>query len=162
MLDNQPFQRSKLLTKLERATPKPPNDYEDQVSAKRTRSPLRGLKNDECVEDRGSEASKTRVLERSRPPNIVKYNVSWSCGLLDWSLSSEARQQALQDPPRRSCGAPEHLKELSNTLHGADLKLSKTSECLQQASKHPRGTPRAVTEHCNQRTQRTPMIADHH
>ena len=95
-----------------------------RVSVKMTRSPLGSLKNDVPLEDRGSEASKTRVLDRSKPPNSVKYNISWSCGFRDWSLSSEARQQAFQDPPRRSCGASEHLKELSNTLHGADLKLS--------------------------------------
>ena len=77
----------------------------------------------------------------------IKYNGLWPHGLLDWSLGLEARQQALPKPPKRSCGAPEHLKELSNTLHGADLKLSKTSECLQQASKHPTGALRNVTEH---------------
>ena len=43
--------------------------------------------------------------------------------------------------PRRPCRAPEHLKALSNSLHGADLKLSKISECFKQASKDPHGSP---------------------
>ena len=59
----------------------------------------------------------------------------------DWSLSSSARQRALQEAPRRSCGAAKHSTELSNSLHGADLKLAKTSECFQQAFKDPHGNP---------------------
>ena len=59
-------------------------------------------------------------------------------------------------------GTLEHLKDLSNSLHGADLKLSLTSECFQQASKDPTRAPRDVNEHRNLRTQRTLMIADHH
>ena len=86
--------------------------------------------------------------------------------LLEVLGRGEARQVMIWDTSRSfqtSCMGPNSSSQRpQNTLHGADLKLSKTSECPQQASKHPTGAPRDVTEHCNQRTQRTPMIADHH
>ena len=65
------------------------------------------------------------------------------------------------------CGALEHLKELSNSLHGADLKLPETSECSQQSSRDPRGSPETRQRMCrscedrarNQRASRIPTIA---
>ena len=83
-------------------------------------------------------------LGNSRLPggfqSVGRYSISCSWGLLDHSLNLQTLQQALRVPPGRSCGAPEHLRELSTSLHGASLKLPDTPtsyEASKQASKQP-------------------------
>ena len=65
---------------------------------------------------------------------------SWS--LLDHSLNLQTLQEALRNPPRRSCGAPEHLKELSSRLQGPNLELPNTSKSSPAASKDRVSSPR--------------------
>ncbi len=61
-----------------------------------------------------------------RLENADRHSVSCFCGLLDHSLILQTPQQALREPRRRLCGAPEHLQELPSSLHGANFKLPDT------------------------------------
>ena len=66
--------------------------------------------------------------------NADRYSISCSWNLLDHSLNHQTPQEALRNPPRRSCGAPEHLKELSSRLEGPNFELPNTSRSSQAAS----------------------------
>ena len=46
-----------------------------------------------------------------------------------------ASSENVQDPPRGACGAPEHVKKPSDSLHGAYVKLPETPKCQLQAFK---------------------------
>ena len=78
-------------------------------------------------------------LGKSQPPgrlkNTDRYIISCSWSLLDHSLNLQTLQEALRNPPRRSCGAPEHLKELSSRLQGPNFELPNTSRSSPAASK---------------------------
>jgi len=41
-------------------------------------------------------------------------------------LETQTHQQAHREPRRRSCGAPEHLQELSSSLHGTNFNVPDT------------------------------------
>ena len=79
------------------------------------------------------------VLGKLSPPvrlkNVGRYSISCSWSLLDHSLNHQTPQEALRNPPRRSCGAPEHLKELSSRLQGPNFELPKISRSSPAASK---------------------------
>ena len=70
-----------------------------------------------------------------RLKNVGMYSMSCSWSVLDHSLNHQTPQEALQNPPRRSCGAPEHLKELSSRLQGPNSELPNTSRSSPAASK---------------------------
>ena len=55
--------------------------------------------------------------------------------LLDHSLNHQTPQEALRNPPRRSCGAPEHLEELSSRFEEPNFELPNTSKSSPAVSK---------------------------
>ena len=65
--------------------------------------------------------------------NADRYSIPCSWSHLDHSLNLQTPHQALRGPPRRSCGAPEHRKELSNKLSGPNVELANTSRTSQAA-----------------------------
>ena len=71
-----------------------------------------------------------------RLKNVGRYSISCSWSLLDHSLNLQTPQEALRNPPRRSCGALEHLKELSSRLQGPNFKLPSTSRSSPAASRN--------------------------
>ena len=95
--------------------PQTPNDQVGRRIGDRTRDPLGGLKSDECIEDGASDPSRTGVLEGSWPPNTDRADGS---GLRE-----------LPEPPRQACGAPEHFKQPSSSLHGPHFEPPKTPKC---------------------------------
>ena len=50
-------------------------------------------------------------------------------------MNLQTPQEALRNPPRRSCGALEHLKELSSRLQGPNFELPSTSRSSPAASR---------------------------
>ena len=70
-----------------------------------------------------------------RLKNVGRYSISCSWSLLDHSLNLQTPQEALRNPPRRSCGALEHLKELSSRLQGPNFELPSTSRSSPAASR---------------------------
>ena len=69
-----------------------------------------------------------------RLKNADRYSISCSWRLLDHSLNLQTPHQALRKPPRRSCGAPEHLQELSSSLQGPSFELPNISRSSQAVS----------------------------
>ena len=67
--------------------------------------------------------------------NVYRYSVSCSWSLLDHSLNHQTPQEALRNPPRRSCGAPEHLEELSSRFEEPNFELPNTSKSSPAVSK---------------------------
>ena len=67
--------------------------------------------------------------------NAYRYSISRSWSLLDHSLNHQTPQEALRNPPRRSCGAPEHVKELSSRLQGPNFELPNNPRSSPAASK---------------------------
>ena len=79
-------------------------------------------------------------LGKSQPPtrrfkNVGRYSISCSWSLLDHSLNLQTPHQALREPPKRSCGASEHLKELSSRLQGPNFEAPNTSKNSPATSK---------------------------
>ena len=78
-------------------------------------------------------------MGKSQPPgklkNAGRYSISCSWSLLEHSLNHRTPQEALRTPPRRSCGAPEHVKELSSRLQGPNFELPNTPRSSPTASK---------------------------
>ena len=79
------------------------------------------------------------TLGKSSPPgrlqNTDRYNISCSWSLLDHSLNLQTPHEALREPPRQSCGAPAHLKELSSRLQRPNFESPNTSRSSPAASK---------------------------
>ena len=77
-------------------------------------------------------------MGKSRLPgrlkNADRHSISCSWSLPDHSLNLQTPHEALREPPRRSCGAPEHLEELFSSLHGPSFELPNTSRSSQAAS----------------------------
>ena len=50
-------------------------------------------------------------------------------------LQAPRTPKSLQDPPTGACGAPEHVKKPSDSLHGAYVKRPESPKRSQRASK---------------------------
>ena len=103
------------------------------------------------------------ALGKSRPPRKLKradeYSMACSRSLLDHSLNHQTPQEPLREPPRRSCGAPEHLKELSSRLQGPNFEPPNTSKNSPATSKDrvsSSRTPREAFKQASRSESRAP------
>ena len=83
----------------------------------------------------GPELALGKLSPPGRLKNVGRYSMSCSWSLLDHSLNLRTPQEALRNPPRRSRGALEHVKELSSRLQGPSFELPSTSRSSPAASR---------------------------
>ena len=81
----------------------------------RGRSPLGGLKSDECIEDGGSDPSRTRILEVSEPPNTDRDDDR------DFGSSRSLQDKLVE------------LPSTSSSLHGPHFEPPQTPKCPELA-----------------------------